>query len=49
VVNKEPELLEGDRPYLDGIEWIIIRGVSTRYLAFIAGKVDMYSPHNITI
>jgi len=29
------------RPYLDGIEWMIIRDVSTRNLAFVAGKVDL--------
>jgi len=28
------------RPYLDGIEFIIIRDVSTANLAFVAGKVD---------
>jgi peptide/nickel transport system substrate-binding protein len=48
-VTKNPNYWKGDRPYLDGIEWLIIRDVSTRNLAFIAGKVDMYSPHNITM
>jgi peptide/nickel transport system substrate-binding protein len=47
--HAEPTAADRDRPYLDGIEWVIIRDVSTRNLAFIAGKVDMYSPHNITI
>jgi peptide/nickel transport system substrate-binding protein len=28
---------------------MIIRDTATRNLAFIAGKVDLYSPHNITI
>jgi hypothetical protein len=30
-------------------EWTIIKDTSTRNLAFVAGKVDLYSPHNITI
>ena len=30
------------RPYLDGIEYTIIKDVSTRLLAFIAGKADVY-------
>ena len=29
-----------DRPYLDGIEFTIIRDVSTAHLAFVAGKLD---------
>ena len=31
-----------DRPYLDGIEYTIIKDVSTRLLSFIAGKGDIY-------
>jgi peptide/nickel transport system substrate-binding protein len=48
-VTKNPDYWKEGRPYLDGIEWTIIKDTSTRNLAFIAGKVDMYSPHNITI
>jgi peptide/nickel transport system substrate-binding protein len=48
-VIRNPDYWKEGRPYLDGIEWAIIRDVSTRNLAFIAGKVDLYSPHNITI
>src|SRR5438445_987470 len=48
-VTKNRNYWKAGRPYLDGIEWTIIRDVSTRNLAFIAGKVDLYSPHNITI
>src|SRR6266404_3099727 len=48
VTKNEAYWKEG-RPYLDGIEWTIIRDVSTRNLAFIAGKVDLYSPHGVTI
>src|SRR5712671_265228 len=48
-VTRNPDYWKEGRPYLDGIEWTIIKDVSTRNLAFIAGKVDLYSPHNITI
>src|SRR5215475_7270074 len=48
-VTKNQNYWREGRPYLDGIEWTIIRDVSTRNLAFVAGKVDLYSPHNITI
>ena len=37
------------RPYLDGIEYTIIRNRSTANLAFIAGKLDMNFPTNLTI
>src|SRR5438132_220499 len=48
-VTRNPDYWKEGRPYLDGIEWTIIRDVSTRNLAFIAGKVDLYSPHGVTI
>jgi peptide/nickel transport system substrate-binding protein len=38
-----------DRPYLDAIEWTIIKSVSTRTLAFVAGKFDMTFNADITI
>ena len=37
------------RPYLDGIDWTIIKSVSTRTLAFVAGKFDMTFNADITI
>lgn len=33
------------RPYLDGIDWKIIKSQSTGVLAFLAGQVDMTSPY----
>ena len=48
-VIKNPDYWKPGRPYLDGIEWTIIKDVSTRNLAFIAGKVDLYSPYGVTI
>ncbi len=38
-----------DRPYLDGIEFAIMKEVSTQFLAFVAGKVDLYSPYGVTV
>ncbi len=38
-----------DRPYLDGIEYTIIRNVSTAVLAFLSGKIDMTFPGNLTV
>src|SRR5580692_2528371 len=40
-VTRNPDYWKEGRPYLDGIEWTIIKDVSTRNLAFIAGKVDL--------
>jgi peptide/nickel transport system substrate-binding protein len=37
------------RPYLDGIEYTIIRNVATRMLAFTAGKFDMTFSFNVSI
>jgi peptide/nickel transport system substrate-binding protein len=36
-------------PYLDGIEWTIIPNRSTALLAFIAGKLDMTFPYEVTV
>jgi peptide/nickel transport system substrate-binding protein len=38
-----------DRPFLDGIEYQIIKNVSTGVLAFVAGKVDMTSPYFLQV
>src|SRR6476646_7850174 len=37
------------RPYLDGIEYTIIRNVATRMLAFTAGSFDMTFSFNVSI
>jgi peptide/nickel transport system substrate-binding protein len=37
------------RPYLDGIEWHIIKDIATRNLTFIAGKFDISSPYGTTV
>ena len=48
-VAKNPDYWKEGRPYLDGIEWTIIKDVSTRVLAFVVGKSDLYSPYGVTI
>src|SRR6266478_6289181 len=37
------------RPYLDSIEWTIIPNRSTALLAFVAGKLDMTFPYEVTV
>jgi peptide/nickel transport system substrate-binding protein len=49
TVERNPDYWKKDRPYLDGIEYTIIPNVSTRMLAFIAGKSDIASPYGVTI
>ena len=48
-VRRNPEYWKKDRPYLDGIDYTIIKNASTRVLAFIAGQFDMTTPYNLTI
>src|SRR5229473_2569307 len=42
TVAKNPNYWKPGRPYLDGIEYRIIKDVSTRLLSFIAGNEDVY-------
>jgi len=48
-VTRNPDYWKPDRPYLDGIEYTIIRDPETSTLAFIAGKFDMTFPYQLTI
>jgi peptide/nickel transport system substrate-binding protein len=48
-VTRNPDYWKPGRPYLDGLDWTIIRDTGTRVLSFIAGKNDMFSPHGVTI
>jgi peptide/nickel transport system substrate-binding protein len=48
-VERNPDYWKTDRPYLDGVDYTIIKNASTRVLAFIAGKFDMTTPFNLTI
>jgi peptide/nickel transport system substrate-binding protein len=46
---RNPDYWKPDRPYLDGIEYTVIKEMSTRNLAFVAGKFDLTSPYGVTI
>src|SRR3546814_15212145 len=46
---KNEDYLEEGKPYLDGIEFTIIRSRSTRSLAFISGDFDMTFSTDITV
>src|SRR6202030_4143390 len=41
TVARNPDYWKAGRPYLDGIEYTIVRNLSTATLAFVAGKFDM--------
>ncbi len=41
TVTKNPDYWKKGHPYLDGIEWDVIKDMSTRTLAFIAGREDL--------
>jgi peptide/nickel transport system substrate-binding protein len=42
TVTRNPGYWKPGRPYLDGIEYTIIKDVSTRLLSFLSGKDDAY-------
>jgi peptide/nickel transport system substrate-binding protein len=42
TVTRNPDYWKPGRPYLDGIEYTIIKDVSTRLLSFLSGKDDVY-------
>ncbi len=42
TVTRNKDYWKEGRPYLDGIEYTIIKDVSTRLLSFLAGKDDVY-------
>jgi peptide/nickel transport system substrate-binding protein len=42
TVTRNPDYWKPGRPYLDGIEYTIIKDVSTRLLSFLSGKDDAY-------
>jgi peptide/nickel transport system substrate-binding protein len=49
VVTRNPDYWKAGRPYLDGIEYTIVRNRSTVILAFIAGKYDLTFAGSVTI
>jgi len=48
-VTRNPQYWKTGRPYLDGIEYPIIKNVSTRVLAFVSGQIDMIQPYTVTV
>jgi peptide/nickel transport system substrate-binding protein len=48
-VVRNPDYWQHGRPYLDGIEYTIIKDPSTAVLAFSAGKFDLTFPYSLTI
>src|ERR1700690_916810 len=48
TLTKNPDYWKKGLPYLDGIEYTIISNRATAVLAFVAGKVDMTFPTEMT-
>jgi peptide/nickel transport system substrate-binding protein len=48
-VARNPNYWKPGRPYLDGIEYVIIKNQSTGALSFVAGTVDMTSPYFLQV
>jgi peptide/nickel transport system substrate-binding protein len=48
-VARNPDYWKPDRPYLDGVEYTILKNRSTVILAFIAGKYDLTFAGSVTI
>src|SRR6266446_7166870 len=40
-ITRNPDYWKDGRPYLDGIEWTVVKNVSTAVLAFSAGNFDL--------
>jgi peptide/nickel transport system substrate-binding protein len=48
-VARNPDYWKPDRPYLDGIEYPIIKNPATRVLALVTGQIDMIQPYTLTV
>ena len=48
-VTRNPDYWKQGRPYLDGIDYVVMKDTSTRNLAFFAGKVDVTSSYGVSI
>src|SRR6266446_2620053 len=48
-VTRNTDYWKKDRPYLDGIEYTIIKNLSTAVLAFVSGKFDTAFPYSLTV
>src|SRR6201982_3487093 len=49
TVTRNPDYRKPGRPYLDGIEYTIMRDPGPRDLAFYAGKFDMTTPFGVSM
>jgi len=49
TVARNRDYWRPDRPYLDGIEYTVIPNRSTAILTFIAGKLDLTFPYQLTV
>jgi peptide/nickel transport system substrate-binding protein len=49
MVTRNADYWKAGRPFLDGIEYTIIRNLSTATLAFAAGKFDMTFPYSLEV
>jgi peptide/nickel transport system substrate-binding protein len=47
-VTRNPDYWKKERPYLDGIEYTIIKNLSTAVLALVSGKFDSTFPYSLT-
>src|SRR3984893_3960074 len=48
-VARNPDYWKKGRPYLDGIEYTIIKNLSTAVLALVSGTFDMAFPYSLTV
>src|SRR5438046_212183 len=48
-LTRNPDYWKKGRPFLDGIEYTIIRNLSTAVLGFVAGKFDMTFAYSLTV
>ena len=48
-VTRNPDYWKPGRPYLDGVEYTIIRNMSTATLAFVSGQLDMTWPYSLSV
>jgi peptide/nickel transport system substrate-binding protein len=49
TVNRNPDYWKPGLPYLDGIEYTVIRNPATATLTFASGKLDMTFPYQLTV
>jgi peptide/nickel transport system substrate-binding protein len=48
-VTRNPNYWKPGRPYLDGIEYTVIKNVATAMMGFVSGTFDMAFPYSVSI